>query len=196
MVRITAHIFEAGGCYFAWGFRECEDAQTWHLQQHTLVIGIALSVLTVRRTNSSIVTRLTRRADVCGFDSDTCQGATLGIILCLDGYFVLYHEALKRREAICRHQHIKHDAHKHKIQVEAHKQLYNHCSLVSCAHTHTDHKKRSADSCVIILLVSISYTHRYRCGVKGVSQLCDVFCGWRGMKRTVVSLHNKSHIYS
>lgn len=61
------------------------DAQTWHLQQHTPAI--ILSVFRVRRTNWTVCTswlHFTLSADVC-----RCQGATLGIILCLEGYFVL-----------------------------------------------------------------------------------------------------------
>lgn len=72
-------------------------------------------------------------------DNSTHQGATLGIIRCLEAYVVLLTQGFERLEAICRHQHIKHCTHKHKLQAEGRTQLCNHCSLVLYvrAHTHT-----------------------------------------------------------
>lgn len=119
MVTITPHLWKRVAIILSL----YSAAQTSRFQQHTPVRAVVADP-------QSVLSRPLFKvpADVRSFDDDTHQGATLGIILCLTGY--VQHEALKRREAVCTEQHIKHLTDNHKIQAGGRTQLCNHWFLV------------------------------------------------------------------
>lgn len=94
--------------------RVSEGTQTWHLQQ-LILLRVVVAHKMPHRDHISHSLQMC----IAPSDGNPRQGGTLGIIPCLQRYFVLG-----------RCLTIKHRIYKQKIEAEGRAQLCNHCSLV------------------------------------------------------------------
>lgn len=110
-------------------------------------------------------------ADVCSFNGDICQSATLGIILC-----TLYFNVRLWKDSKPSADNNISNMMRAKKQVEGRTQLCNLCSLVS--HTRRSQVEGHRQLCNLCscLFHGCMWSHpsdTYICRVVGVSQLCD-----------------------